>query len=58
VMRSGSMGLIGMEERAQLAGGRLKLRSVPGGGTTVSAIFPLVEREHRETNSQATLTIS
>jgi two-component system, NarL family, sensor histidine kinase UhpB len=58
VIRSGSMGLIGMEERAQLAGGRLKLRSVPGGGTTVSAIFPLVEREHRETNSQATLTIS
>jgi two-component system sensor histidine kinase UhpB len=56
VMRSGSMGLIGMEERAQLAGGRLKLRSVPGGGTTVSAIFPLVEREQRETNSQATAT--
>jgi len=35
------MGLIGMEERAQLAGGRLKGRSGPGGGTTVSAIFPL-----------------
>ncbi len=45
VARSGSMGLIGMEERAQLAGGRLKLRSVPGAGTTVSAIFPLVGKQ-------------
>jgi two-component system sensor histidine kinase UhpB len=44
VLKSGSMGLIGMEERAQLAGGRLKLRTVPGSGTTVSAIFPLVQR--------------
>jgi len=41
VLRTGSMGLIGMEERAQLAGGRLKVRSVLGGGCTVSAIFPL-----------------
>jgi signal transduction histidine kinase len=41
VLKSGSMGLIGMDERAQLAGGRLKLRSAPGGGTTVSAIFPV-----------------
>lgn len=56
VIRSGSMGLIGMEERAQLAGGRLKLRSVPGAGTTVSAIFPLVERERHEANSQVAVT--
>jgi two-component system sensor histidine kinase UhpB len=55
VLRSGSMGLIGMEERAQLSGGRLKLRSVPGGGTTVSAIFPLVERGERESGQPATL---
>lgn len=41
VLKGGSMGLIGMEERAHLVGGRLKLRSVPGSGTTVSAIFPL-----------------
>ncbi len=39
--RSGSLGLVSMEERAQFAGGRLKIRSVVGGGTTVSAIFPL-----------------
>jgi len=40
-VKSGSLGLITMEERAQLAGGRLKVRSVPGAGTTVSALFPL-----------------
>jgi hypothetical protein len=44
-----------MEERAQLSGGRPKLRSVPGGGTTVSAIFPLVERGERESGQPATL---
>jgi signal transduction histidine kinase len=41
VVRTGSMGLIGMEERAQLAGGRLTVRSAPRQGTTVSATFPL-----------------
>jgi len=41
--RGGHLGLIGMEERARLAGGRLKLRSVAGGGTTLTAIFPLPE---------------
>jgi two-component system, NarL family, sensor histidine kinase UhpB len=58
VLRSGSMGLIGMDERAQLAGGRLKLRSVPGSGTTVSAIFPLVERERHDANSQVAAATS
>ena len=42
--RGGHLGLISMEERASLAGGRLKLRSVAGGGTTLSAIFPLEAR--------------
>jgi signal transduction histidine kinase len=40
-LKGGSLGLISMEERAELAGGRLKVRSVPGGGTTISALFPL-----------------
>ena len=44
-VKTGSLGLISMEERARLAGGRLKLRSVAGGGTTLSAIFPLDESE-------------
>jgi two-component system, NarL family, sensor histidine kinase UhpB len=39
--RTGSLGLIGMAERAELAGGRLKVRSVPGSGTAVTATFAL-----------------
>lgn len=42
-LNAGSMGLISMEERAQLAGGRLRVRSLPGQGTTVTALFPLGE---------------
>lgn len=38
-LRTGSLGLISMEERAQLAGGRLKIRTVAGAGTTVQATF-------------------
>ena len=40
-LKTGSMGLISMEERAQLAGGRLKVRTVPGAGTTVQVAFVL-----------------
>ena len=40
-MKTGSLGLISMEERAQLAGGRLKIRTVPGAGTTVQVTFAL-----------------
>jgi signal transduction histidine kinase len=40
-LRTGSMGLIGMEERAQLAGGRLSIVSAAGAGTTVQAAFAL-----------------
>jgi signal transduction histidine kinase len=39
--KTGSLGLTSMEERAQLAGGRLRIRSVMGSGTNLSAIFPL-----------------
>lgn len=39
--RTGSLGLLGMAERAELAGGSLKVKSVHGGGTTVSAVFPM-----------------
>jgi len=34
-------GLVGMGERAELAGGRLDIESAPGAGTTVRARFPL-----------------
>ena len=40
-LKAGSIGLVGMKERAELAGGRLKVRSTMGAGTTVTAIFPL-----------------
>ncbi len=39
--RSGSLGLLGMHERASLAGGTLTLLSAPDRGTEVEAIFPL-----------------
>jgi signal transduction histidine kinase len=38
--RGASLGLIGMEERASLAGGSLEIRSAPGKGTEVRARFP------------------
>lgn len=37
------MGVLGMQERAVLLGGRLEVESVAGGGTTVRAILP---KEH------------
>ena len=39
--RGASLGLLGMEERAVLAGGGLELESSPGGGTRIHAWFPL-----------------
>jgi PAS domain S-box-containing protein len=36
-----SIGLMGMRERATTLGGRLRIASVPGAGTTVSAVIPL-----------------
>ena len=36
-----SLGLVGMEERAALAGGRIDLSSAPDGGTRLRARFPL-----------------
>jgi signal transduction histidine kinase len=38
-------GLIGMRERAELAGGKLELRSAPGEGTTIVATVPAVHRD-------------
>lgn len=37
---TGHYGLIGIEERAARAGGRLMLRSAPGAGTELSAVVP------------------
>lgn len=38
---SGSLGIIGMRERAMLINGRLSIRGVPGQGSTVSVTVPL-----------------
>jgi len=43
-LTSASMGLISMEERARLAGGRFDVRTAPGAGTCVSAVFPIDAR--------------
>ncbi len=40
-VRGASLGLLGMEERASLAGGRLEFNSIRGRGTQVHAWFPL-----------------
>jgi len=47
--RTGSLGLLGMKERAQACGGDLRISSHPGSGTTVTVRVPLhqtcVDRE-------------
>jgi PAS domain S-box-containing protein len=40
------LGLVGMRERAQLIGGSLTVRSMPGKGTTVSIKVPVQNREN------------
>ena len=37
-----SLGLLGMQERAQLFGGEVSIRGVPGHGTTVSVSIPIL----------------
>jgi two-component system NarL family sensor kinase len=45
VRAEGSQGLLGMKERAKLLGGRLRIRSCSGQGTTLTAAIPLPETE-------------
>lgn len=40
MLASGGLGLMSMEERARLAGGRLDVRTRPGAGTSIAARFP------------------
>jgi signal transduction histidine kinase len=43
IQKSGHLGLLGMQERAQMAGGTLQVESRPGGGTTIVAEVPYVD---------------
>ncbi len=43
IYKSGHLGLLGMQERAQMAGGVLQIESRPGGGTTIVAEVPYVD---------------
>lgn len=45
--RGGSMGLVGMRERIQFAGGAMSLRSSPGSGTEIRVRFPLTDWDLR-----------
>jgi signal transduction histidine kinase len=45
-VRGASLGLLSMEERAELAGGGLEYDSAPGRGTEVHAWFPLKWAQH------------
>jgi signal transduction histidine kinase len=38
--RSNSFGLVSMSERARSLGGKIRLRSEPGGGTNVEVLLP------------------
>ncbi len=46
-LAGGSLGLLSMEERVSLAGGRLAIESTPGHGTTIRAHLPLVREDTR-----------
>lgn len=39
------LGLVSMEERVRLLGGRLRVASAPGKGTEIEAVVPLSQRD-------------
>lgn len=51
--QSGSLGLVSMRERAELLGGSLLIRSLPGAGTVVTARIPIY-RDTEESNALGT----
>jgi signal transduction histidine kinase len=48
----GHFGLVGMRERMELVGGRLRLTSEPGRGTTITAWAPLPQLPHLATGGE------
>ncbi|MFT3769115.1 MAG: sensor histidine kinase [Minicystis sp.] len=49
--RKGGMGIIGMRERAEALGGRLRIDGPPGQGTTLSVVLPTRSREAAKRSS-------
>jgi signal transduction histidine kinase len=47
------LGLLGMRERLEMVGGRLGIESVPGKGTTITALIP-AGKAGRETPTRST----
>jgi two-component system sensor histidine kinase UhpB len=45
--QTGGLGLLGMKERANLVGGRTRIRSSPGKGTAVDVTLPLTSQSER-----------
>ena len=43
-LNGNSIGVLGMQERVELAGGELSIYSLPENGTKVIACFPLSEK--------------
>jgi signal transduction histidine kinase len=54
-MRSAGFGLVGMQERSDLLGGRLSVDSSAGDGTTVSATFAVARRPRESVRSASPL---
>lgn len=46
--KTGRLGLFGMQERAALAGGSLRIESAPGSGTTIYVEIPLLTQKQTE----------
>ena len=46
-MAGGSMGLLGMEERVSLVGGRVEIRTAVGQGTRIRAHFPIDQKSRK-----------
>jgi signal transduction histidine kinase len=56
VLKRGALGLLGMQERAQLAGGKLTMSSSPGKGTNITVILPrCIPQTEAVTNESARL---
>lgn len=47
-MRNGSLGILGMRERASFIGGRLEISGANGEGTQITVNLPLKEAEHEK----------